>query len=70
MPDVLLQLVVWHFGQLHAYEKLGVFGLAILPFVVLGLLQWLRGPHSSDEAPDRASTASRIDAGEDHSPAR
>lgn len=44
-----LLLIGWHLGQLHAYEKVAVFGLAIFPFVVLGLLQWVRGKQQVDE---------------------
>jgi len=45
-----LLLIGWHLGQLHAYEKVAVFGLAIFPFVVLGLLQWVRGKQVDESA--------------------
>ena len=35
-------VTAWHLGALHAYEQALVLLLAFGPFVVLGLVIWLR----------------------------
>ena len=73
MSALATLVVAWHFGQLHALEKLGVFSLAIFPFVVLGLLQWWRGRQLAKESAqdDTAQDdTAQNDTAQDHSPAR
>ncbi|MCW2738905.1 hypothetical protein [Nocardioides sp.] len=35
-------MTLWHLGSLHPYEQLLVLVLAFGPFVVLGIVVWLR----------------------------
>jgi len=35
-------VTLWHLGALHAYEQALVLILAFGPFVVLGIVVWLR----------------------------
>lgn len=42
----------WHFGSLHAYEVWGVVLIALAPFLLLGLLAWVRGSGEAGAAAD------------------
>ena len=49
----------WHMGALHPYEQALTLLLAFGPFVVLGLVVWLRRRH--DDAGDRAQSEVEVD---------
>lgn len=45
----LLQVALWHFGALHAYEKVLALLLAFGPFVVLGAVIAVRRRDDSEQ---------------------
>ena len=45
-------MTLWHMGSLHAYEQVLVLLLAFGPFVVLGIVVWLRRREDAAEESD------------------
>jgi hypothetical protein len=45
-------VTLWHLGALHAYEQALVLLLAFGPFVVLGVVVWLRRRADAAEESD------------------
>ena len=45
-------MTLWHLGALHAYEQALVLLLAFGPFVVLGVVVWLRRRADAAEESD------------------
>jgi hypothetical protein len=45
-------VILWHLGALHAYEQALVLLLAFGPFVVLGVVVWLRRRADAAEESD------------------
>ena len=43
---------LWHMGALHAYEQVLVLLLAFGPFVVLGIVVWVRRREDAAEESD------------------
>jgi predicted membrane chloride channel (bestrophin family) len=56
-PWLLVTMVLQHLGPLHTWETVLTYVLAIAPFVVLGIVIWIRQRHNAADEPTRHSSA-------------
>jgi hypothetical protein len=56
-PWLLATTVLKHLGPLHAQEKVLTYVIALAPFVLLGVVIWIRHRQGSADEPSRRSSA-------------